>query len=119
MKKILLIAAIQFSVSAYAQDGVSIEKITPTINTKIVFSEMNISKDIQNGKVSCRVMFVVLDSANNKIDNLIYSKSDEDFNTFWAGFTTGKFLYQQLELKNSSGNLITIPNSVEADFINK
>lgn len=117
MKKLFLSIALLISAYSFAQTGVSVQKVTPTVETKVIFSELTLTKD-NVGKLSARVRFSVLDADNNVIENLFYYRTGDDFNTFWNGFTTGKYLYSQLELRNSSGSLVAIPNSVENDFVN-
>jgi hypothetical protein len=128
MKKIILVLSLviistlsfaQVDTSVVDSIGIAYVKQQAPIKTSIVFSKLSMDKDSENGQLSVTIIFNQYDSLGVKIDNLFFTAYGQDYNTFWQNWTTGKYLYQQLQLRDSKGNLIPIPGYVERDFINE
>lgn len=102
-------------------------KIMITINEpKIIANEQNIKFEnilIQKDKnregsydLIAIIKFGVWNENNERIDEKIIVYSGEDYNTFWSNFNTGKFLYDELKVKENLN--VDIPLEVENDFVN-
>lgn len=117
MKKIISIIAIAFTINCYAQEGLTVVKPSASVSTKVVYSELYMHRT-KEGVNSVKVVFVQYDLSGNFIQELYYEKSKTEFNEWWKNFTSGKFLYSQLALKDANGNSVSVSDSVESDFVN-
>ena len=67
--------------------------------------------------VSAYVRFGIYDENNKRINEANISYTGADYTKFWNDFNSGKFLYDELNIKNNLG--LVVPVSVEDEFLNK
>lgn len=63
------------------------------------------------------VSFIILDENGKRVDTKVIEYRDEDFNSFWESFNSGKFLYD--ELVEKEGFDVEVDEDVENSFVNK
>lgn len=69
-----------------------------------------------NDSLRAEVTFCVLNELNQIVGKKYLTYSGEEFNTFWEGFSSGKFLYEKLVEKESLP--VIVDSSIEEDFVN-
>lgn len=79
-----------------------------------VFESVNIAKVFE--KLEASVRFGIYNENNERIGEKVIIYSDEDYNTFWENFNSGKFLYTELKAKENLN--VEVTDTVEDDFIN-
>lgn len=97
--------------------GFDVVKIQAPVITRLVFSSLKITKDADSGNLNAFISFIQV--KNNEIVNNLFVRLDgAEYNEFWTNWNNGRYLYQTLKLRDESGNLITVPEFVEQDFVN-
>lgn len=91
-------------------------KLTETQNIK--FNTVSVTKDTLkvDGSLMAIVTFDVIGDSELTVSEMKLIYRGEEFNTFWANFNSGKFLYDELKLQKELE--ATVTNEVENDFIN-
>jgi hypothetical protein len=94
-----------------------------TINEQIIlaneqryeFSRLVISRQSDNSLVG-EVLFNIRNENNDVVKTASYRLAGEEFNTWWANFNNGTYLFQYLFTKLQKD--VTLNESVEASFVN-
>lgn len=92
------------------------EEIVLAKTQTIEFQLLRIEKDSISGNVFASVVFSVVNERGEVIGQKSLNYTGEEFNTFWSGFTSGKFLFDEVVEKENID--VVVPPSVELDFIN-
>lgn len=66
--------------------------------------------------LSAVVVFGVGDTDGNQYPDAVLRYSGSNYNTFWANFNTGTYLYD--ELARAQGITLPAPNADESEFVN-
>ena len=88
--------------------------ITLVSGKSFAFNRAIIAKGPQG--LMANVVFDALDADGRVVGNKTLNYSGVAYNAFWTAFNTGKYLYDELVLKEAL--VVTVPDSVEADFTN-
>jgi len=92
------------------------------INRPVVIAEVQhkkfssvVIRRLPNDKLEAEVHFDVLNEEGAPVASDTLRYAGEDFNTFWASFNSGKFLYEELVKTETD---ITVPDAIEEEFSN-
>jgi hypothetical protein len=80
---------------------------------RFVFENLVIQRQGEN--LSANIQFAVFNEKNERIGTHNYDYRNEQFNTFWADFNSGKFLYEELAKKSQLN--MQLDESIENDFV--
>lgn len=82
----------------------------------IKFERLRIEKDTEYGRLTAFITFSILNEKGERVGQKDLDYSGQEFNTFWSGFTSGRFLFEEVVRKENIN--IEVPQTVENDFIN-
>lgn len=91
------------------------EEVRVSSSKDYKFSSVAIRRDFIKGLIAV-VTFDVLDDTGKKISEKKLVYTDTNYNTFWDGFNSGKFLYEELITKE--GIQAQAPSEIEDEFKN-
>lgn len=80
------------------------------------FQSVTISRDRDGGLVAVVIFDILCPNSGNKLKEEVLTYTGEEYNTFWANFNTGTYLYQELTKDLEDFEL---PEDLENDFLNE
>jgi len=86
------------------------------ISDKQIFVFENIVIANVDGEKRADITFAIKGEDGQRISEKVLSYTGEDFNTFWANFNSGKFLYE--ELVRQEDLKVSVDNDLDEEFIN-
>lgn len=91
------------------------QEIVTAKEQNISFDKLSIVRDA-NGNLYVDILFSVTNESGVEVATKRLAYGGVDFNDFWSGFTSGKYLYEKLVEKEKLP--VTVDASVEDSFVN-
>lgn len=93
----------------------STKEIVLAESQTISFRDLHIHRTV-TGELTAETVFDVLDQNGVLVSTYRHRYEGEEYNTWWASFNNGKYLYQEI---NTAQNLdADVADETEDDFIN-